>query len=222
MTTTSQSIEFGYPLDLTGYRVFVIGGGTSLIGFDFSLLEGEFKIGANLAAVKSRSNMLVSIDRNFIRNYRDEIAAFNKQGLALLGHPMGTDFDRIPAITGVMHMFRIRGDRLDVPHMHLCGTNSGWAAFQLAVSGEPSEIHLLGFDFRFGRHGKHFFGRYRHGSCNDKQIMSNWVRSFEVHAKEIERRGIRVTNWVGDPVSKIDCFETRQLEDMAEWLRSPW
>ena len=218
MITTQTLNNLSYPFDFDGYRVFVIGGGTSLIGFDFSIIEDELKIGANMAAIKAHAQILVSIDRNFIRNYEKEITQFAQDGFAFLGHPIDTNHDRIPSIPEAMNFVRLRGNRLDVPELHLCGTNSGWAAFQMALASHASEVHLLGFDFRLGRHGKHFFGRYRHGSSCDKQTMHNWSKAFEEHANEIARRGTKVINWIGAPPSAIDCFETRYLEDLQEWL----
>jgi hypothetical protein len=209
--------EYSYPLDLEGVRTFVIGGGTSLVGFDFSHIEYEFKIGANLAAIRAHCNVLVSIDRNFIANYREEITTFGRNGLPILGYPPDVDLDRVPHIPGAVHCTRLRNSSLSLREYELNGTNSGWAAFQQAVQANAPEIHLLGLDFRPGRHGRHFFGRYRHSS-GDPSAMRNWWRSFHDCADDVKERGIKVINWVGTPESTIECFEKMDLRDLPAWL----
>lgn len=207
-------IALKYPFEFSGYRVFIIGGGTSLIDFDFSMLWNEVTIGCNKAAFEADTNILVSIDRNFISNYHGEIQEHVQQGgLAVLGRRTEEDLNRVAAIIGATDCRHLREPIIDPPEMCLAGPNSGFAALGLAVQSRATEIHLLGFDMCGGKHGKHFFGHYRHGT-SPPTAMQNWHRAFDACADEIRNLRISVTNWVGEPRSRIECFPTRPLEEL--------
>ena len=192
--------------------MFVVGGGTSLVGFNFDLLTDEFVFGANLAAIKANADVLVSIDKNFVRNYTPEIIEHVKDKTCIIA--LSDDLNTIPAIPTAMYFDKVRGSYIDSPEFSISGIHSGWAAFQLAIQSGATEVHLLGFDLCGGEHGKHFFGGYRHGS-SPANSMANWWRPFKEYASQIADRGTRVVNWIGEPKSRITCFETKPLEELA-------
>lgn len=216
--TLNSEIRLSYPLDLEGCRAIVVGGGTSLRGFDFTLLENDFTVGANLAAIKAGCQALVSIDRNFIKNYSQEIDEYARDHLVLLGYAEDWDFNRQPCVSGAIQCRNIRGSHAYVPEFHLTGTNSGYAALQFAFQSGASEIYMLGFDMKSGRDGKHFFGQYRHGT-SPGDVMRNWSRGFEVLASAAREKGVRIINYVGEPGSLLDCFEVAPLRNLGCFLQ---
>lgn len=201
-----------YPLEMRGYDVVIVGGGTSLVDFQFEQLRSYLTIGCNMTGLLLNADVLVSIDPNFIKNYRSDIEDYcAKDGIAVLGRRGEVDLDRVPAILGATDVVHMREYTPDPPEGCISGTNSGYAALSLAIQARASRIHLLGFDMRGGPMGKHFFGNYVHGT-SPASHMANWYRPFERVPEVADRLGIEIINWVGEPRSTITAFETRPLE----------
>lgn len=187
---------------------YVIGGGPSLLGFDFSRLPGGFRIGANRAAWLAECDALVTVDRNFHRHEGDRIRAFGKNAhIALRDVPMP-----YPEATYWGHAKNLDGLAL-APGM-LAGSNSGFAGLNLAVQLGYSDIALLGFDFRWHDGRSHFHAGYGQRRHIERQLAT-WVQAFKPAARQLRDRGIRVTNFLGPMGSLVKDFPTAPLEELV-------
>lgn len=184
---------------------YVIGSGPSLTGFDFDALPEGYRIGANKSAWLANCDALVSIDKNFWRNYSKEIAAFKGDkyitqntlrdqpdyGAKIMGHDRGDGFSRDPNT--------------------LRGSNSGFAALNLAYLLGYKEIALLGFDFQWSSGKSHFHDGYTWQNKQADRHLATWQRAFDT----IDQSDVNIVNFVGPSGSRITAFKARPLSDLA-------
>lgn len=89
---------------------------------------------------------------------------------------------------------------------HLGGFDAGSSAINLAALFGATEIVLLGMDMTGGRWVRH------HHRPVIPQMDFEWhLAGLRLMAPELERDGVRVVNC--SPISAIDCFEKRPLEE---------
>lgn len=148
----------------TGQDVFIIGGGPSLCGFDWSLLIDEKTIGCNNAFRLGPEvcDICVFCDRQFIfsgpnkprKGFYDELAKFpnpvvtNDNQLATRSEPWLKFMPRL--VKG----FSATPDAL----CYNCST--GAAAVNLAALLGAAKIYLLGFDMQMDEYGKPNYHEY--------------------------------------------------------------
>jgi len=201
----------------TGYtHAFVIGGGTSLIGFDFSVLKGKgITIGANKAAFHANADVLVTVDQNFAKQNRDEIAEFVERGkMAVLIMPVNGSYHT--PIEGAIYVIRDRqflnDDRTRIHAIH-----SGMGAIGAAAHLGAKKISLLGMDMKASNQGRiHFHEGYASQNHNADRFMRKWASggSFEKAKEHLDAKGIEVVNYVGPNGSEIEVFEKRSLDEL--------
>lgn len=149
-----------------GERCFVVGGGPSLRGFDWSRLDGERVIAVNRAYEVLPRAIVCSMDLTFWR--------LKGKYIEMLNHCRQSPTGGVAPIVPAVHV-RVGGEKLpaagpsqivpccvgDVPNPHLvaawgsslegglgCGGNSGFTAVNLADVLGARTIYLLGFDMR--------------------------------------------------------------------------
>jgi len=166
---------------------YVVGGGPSLLGFNFARLYGKDVIAVNQAIFNvPTAKAFVTMDYTFMRKS-------NIQGGGLVKGPKWQYFTSIPAkkyfVIGIPIQDRqkISADHyVDLAHnLHYrlglfdhvvevggyggigtdfndfhCGSESGYSGLQLAVVLGYTEIHLLGFDFYCNGKQTHFHNQY--------------------------------------------------------------
>jgi len=200
--------------NLAGIPTYVIGGGTSLVGFDFAKLPAGYRIGANKSAWYANCDCITSIDQTFVRRYRDEIQAFVNTGkLAVLGLPPNEDQHAV--IEGAVYVLRTRGEGLSPRKRELFGVHTGYAALNLAYHMGATEVALLGMDMQYASAEKtHWHEGYEWQSNESHRMYDRWARNFERIARELREAGVSVTNFTGSPGSKLTEFPTRPLADL--------
>ena len=186
---------------------YVIASGPSLIGFNFDDLPGGFRIGANRSAWLAKCDALVTVDRNFHRKEPERIQSFGANAHVALPEEHG----RLSGVTYWTYTRNMEG--LALSPGALAGSNSGFAAFNLAVQLGYTEIALLGFDFRWYGNRSHFHEGYGQKLAVKRQL-AQWARAFEDAARQTRERGIQVTNFVGPLGSLVKAFPTRPLDDL--------
>lgn len=192
---------------MTNDVCYVIGSGPSLCGFDFDQLPDGFRIGANKSGWLAKCDAMVSIDRNFHKNFPREIASFEGDVYIAFSGAQKT----YPNVTYLEHS---REEISWVPGT-ICGSNSGFAAFNLAILLGYTEIALLGFDFKWDETTSHFHGGYQGQTKKVDQQLAQWCRMFGQVARRVKDRGIRVTNFVGPSGSRINAFPVAPLEELT-------
>lgn len=186
---------------------YVIASGPSLIGFDFAALPDGPRIGANRSAWLANCDMLVSVDRNFHRKEPDRIKAFGANAYIALSdrpepYPDVNYWALAPGIAG-----------LALAPNTLAGSNSGFAALNLAVQLGYTEIALLGFDYKWDGGRSHFHEGYGQKKHIERNLM-RWAAAHDHAAQQARSMGISITNFVGPLGSMVKAYPTAPLADL--------
>jgi hypothetical protein len=158
-----------------GDDVFIVGGGPSLFGFDFSRLEGKRVIAINHSYRYCKPEILVFLDAKFKR----EVEA------------LGCDLYAMPfkIIAGPSSGMRSKGNCTVVQMAHRPSINpgsmygraqSGLVAINAALIGKARNIYLLGFDAKFKNGMGHFYSKdWKHTQDNNENQYSKMARTYE-------------------------------------------
>jgi hypothetical protein len=132
--------------DFKNKRVFVVGCGPSLTGFDFDRLKGEKVIAINHAYKLTRHDLHVFYDVNFLAEAKPN--GYNPN--AHTSHILCGSSCGIAAKPGKVTLFR-RANSITKEFRHglYMGYSSGLAAVNAALIYGASEVYLLGIDCRF-------------------------------------------------------------------------
>ena len=195
----------------SGQRCFVIGGGTSLSGFDFDRLgrSGERVIVCNRGFVEAPfADIMVAMDidlynwleaREIGRTHEEQVA-ITKAFHRFKGLKVWIDMNNSTMQAPVHYVLR---ESRPVIHKRMkngifSGNNVGVGALCLAATLGASPIYLLGYDFYLQKNesGKikktHFHSGYPR-KMTDSHVNS-FIYFFKIIAPAIRRRGIRVYN----------------------------
>lgn len=196
-----------------GQPVYLIGGGPSLKGFDFSRLNG-LTVGINKAAWLLSTDVFFTLDQTLVRQCYQQIKQYVEDGgIAYLAMPANED--RHQAIEGAHYVIRDRGGGLHTDPNRINGVNSGFGALGLAYHKRAPEIGLLGFDMMRGSKTEtHWHDGYKwHNPANHK-YFDKWASNFDKAAVQCREANISVTNFVGPMGSKVTAFPAKSLEDL--------
>lgn len=189
---------------------FIIGGGSSLRGFDWSLLDGKFVVAVNRAyEVLPNANIVYFTDNIFWRDHKSGL--LNHKGRLMKG--MGGSLVNPSIKEPRVEEFKITGvTGLEMaPGCTRSGKNSVYAVMNIcAVHLGFKAIYLLGVDMGWGkaqdRATSHFHDGYKNMSSNYLQMKE----AFETIKQPLEELGVRVVNL--NPHSKLEVFEKRSWE----------
>lgn len=189
-----------------GRRCFIVGGGESLKGFNFSSLDKELSIGINKSFLYYDSSLLFFSDSTFYHMITtDELIAPIWHSLKA---PKITVAPQEPGRTYEDTYVARRSKELDIPWSLENGinvwNNSGYGALILAYLLGANPIYLLGFDMKC-THATHWHCGYA-GQTVEKQNnrMHSFMMPFLFNAEEFKHRGVHVVNL--SPDSALTCF----------------
>jgi len=194
--------------DWAGKRCFIVGGGPSLKGFDWSHLDGELSIGINRAIEYYDPTISFSIDSRWHEwttngclgyNAQQRYATFagNKVQLCADGH-------KYPEYVQVVYPYPNPREISTNLQLGIChGDNSGTAAINLAICLGATEIYLLGFDCHV-KDGpqEHYHDGYP--VTQRAKVYSKFIASMNVIAPQCADHA-RVINC--NPGSGLQCFD---------------
>ncbi|MBM3210590.1 hypothetical protein FJZ33_00100 [Candidatus Poribacteria bacterium] len=203
-------------------RCFIIGGGPSLKGFDFSQLKGELVITVNRGFEYFPSAINVCQDARVFgfyenREFKEGDEARKKfydykgykSWLNVQAFPFPEDIYQI----GIVHPadFNYTNYSGGIPPYN----NSGLNALCLAVCLGANPIYLLGFDCK-GKDGRtaNFHSGYL--DTNKEEIYLDFIRDFNYVSGQINGK-TRVVNL--NPDSAIKCFEFGEMKDIQKIKR---
>jgi hypothetical protein len=188
-----------------GRRCFIVGGGPSLKGFRFSRLKNELTIGINRAYEKFDPSIIFGADRRFF-----QWANEGKYGTESLKKWKATKAPKIRLyiegngdIPGLENLLNVQcygkhGLSSNLKDGLVYGSNSGYAALNLAILLGANPIYLLGFDM-------HPYGGYWHDGYPGKQgDITGFIHEFKSMKSEILQKA-RVINLNRN--SNLKCFE---------------
>ncbi|QDP54885.1 MAG: hypothetical protein Unbinned3891contig1000_83 [Prokaryotic dsDNA virus sp.] len=198
-----------------GEDVYLIGGGSSLASFDFSVLEGRNTIGVN-AAFKlgpTISKFCIFGDTSFFHRLKHELQAYTQQGGELVGVSPSLSNINLPWLH---KMQRIR-DGLHRGHVLGWNYSTGAAAINLAASLGARRIFLLGYDLSPGVGGRTHWHRV-HPRRTPEDSFKRFGRGFRLLAGELRAHSdIEVIN-VTDGSSKLTVFRCMDFPEFESIL----
>lgn len=193
--------------------VYIVGGGTSLRGFDFDRVRDKgLLLGVNDGAYYADAPVLFSLDASYARKRWHYIKSHPEPYLAL---PEAHEARHFEGAEGVQFYERRRGEGLSEDGRYIFGVNSGFGALNLAYHKGAKFIVLLGFDMKTDDNGDiHFHQGYpwEADAKRTARYYEKWARPFETVAKQLDRAGVEV--WNASPISRIEAFPKCRLEDL--------
>lgn len=131
-----------------GGDIYIIGGGTSLKDFNWSLLKDKKTIGCNAAFLLGADICKICIfgDDKFYKTYQMELKRYK-------GIVVTNQTKLIPRAPNWLWYMARENTGL---HFNALGwnANTGASAINLALLLQPKRIYLLGFDMKLSREGK--------------------------------------------------------------------
>lgn len=207
---------------------FIIGGGESIKGLDFSLLDNFNTIGINKTfQYYSKAKINYSMDVDFYNKIHDgtfsEYSGMDvkEKWLSFQGHRIfltplafknfGTD---VHVIRRLPEKFVSRN--LDVGIYS--GKNSAMGALMLAVALGSTTIYLLGYDM-IAKTQSHWHDGYAKRDIEEFNIkLDQYKQEFVEMQPLLEEAGVTVINL--NPNSNLKCFPFSTLEETLKGLTS--
>jgi hypothetical protein len=184
-------------------RIYIVGGGPSLTGFSWDLLRHKRVIAINRAyEVIPWAEILLFVDNRFFDWHRENILAFEGRIVAA---------SRKPVPHPKVEHYKLSGlSGIDLRQGYLChGNNAGYAAINLAVQLDASEVVLLGVDMKFSEDGRTHW-HSGHKLANPRSQFDKMLPYFDILPPILDRLGVKVYNASVD--SDLDVFEKIPLE----------
>jgi hypothetical protein len=192
-------------------RVIILGGGWSVRDqkVDVSILQKYgYVIGVNDAGIAAPVDVIVSMDRLWMKNRYEQLAALRRPVMLresawrvnMKGSKTWPGFGLFDNDykTGIMSEDPKR----------LNGCNSGFCALNLAYQLDPKEVYLFGFDHCVHPGGKspYWYQPYDWSpeSGNKKRKYQDWCQMYAPAAEQFRKKSILVTNV--SPASRLTNF----------------
>jgi hypothetical protein len=192
--------------DWAGQRVFLIGGGPSLSGFDFNRLRGKGVVVAINDAMNyvPWAQCVLSIDTVWIRRRREYLRRFGQQKIGIIPREW-----RGPEPRRMDCLLRLPGPgySADMGSVYT-GNNSGYAALGMSLMRGASEVWLLGYDMN--KPG-HWHSGYNWRCVYGAEHYPAWSGMFAILAEVARLKGARIIN--ANPSSAIGCFQFGNLDE---------
>lgn len=193
--------------------VLLIGGGPSLIDFDYNLITDDFfRMGTNYTFKKVELDWLHFADMHFFEdNWRD---------IVMMKHPISTcahvDASDMLSAKGYWEKVGVkyyanhtRDADLDLGRNDfVCGSHSGHQAINVAIKNGAKEIYLLGFDMKSLPHRAEWHDEYhQHRICTVESMEEQsalWRKKMPTMLPFLKESGVKVYN--STPGSALECF----------------
>lgn len=190
-----------------GQRCFIVGGGKSLEGFDFSLLNGEHVIGVNRAYEDVGCDIMFATDHDYYKWIMDgKMGAEAKRKFdGFKGLKVWLEINKTyPGDTYRLKARNGRGITFSMRDGIFHGENSGYGALNLAVCLGANPIYLLGYDMK-GENGKQAWYHSGYPQAQVDNVYKKFIPYYKHTAPLLEEKGIKVVNL--NPESELRCFE---------------
>lgn len=194
---------------LKGKDCFIIGGGNSLRGFDFSILDNKFTIAVNHTVIYyPKAKACIFLDGDFLDKKNNEARKFlmEYKGMVFCSYRTTYHNENKKAIPFYTNMDKIT----DSFEKGIYGTRlTGIAALSLAIIMNPDNIYLLGFDLDTKADKIHFYDtdyNNEHGYRSARiQGHLNDFKKFVPYKDKIFNLNLN---------SKVNCFGFKNIKDV--------
>jgi len=193
--------------------VYLVGGGPSLRGFDFSRLKGKgHVVGVNRAMFDCPCECGVSIDHQFITNFSNSLYDFGCNHTLYLA--VG-EAPRLPHVSSAMYLRTVyaSGLSLDPEFLHK-GSTSGYAALGIALLKRARMIILLGYDYSTDGPVHHYHSDYPWYNKASDQSWGRWSLKYGPAACDCLSLGVKVLN--ASLNSALPYFKKITLEEALD------
>lgn len=182
---------------------FIIGGGPSLIDFDWRWIQGSKVIGINKSFLTYHAEINYAMDNVFFdlvnydpgagkSNHEIHIAWKAYRGIKVfVRHKQ----ERFASDIYYVNALPQKGFSFDLSKGIYPGDNSGFGAMMLAVALGVKRIGLLGFDFYVEKNKTHFHDGYK--NQNPENLAKKLIKfrnTIDAFASGFENLGIQVIN----------------------------
>lgn len=187
------------------HPVFIVAGGPTLRGFDFSLLDNKFTIGVNKIISVFQPTITYAAD-SYVLPYLQQ---HRKTSDIVICDPNNAKLNDCyyvkPTFSG--------GIKGNIDFLE-CGNNSGYGAIHLAISLGFNPIYLLGFDCKFINGKDHVFDSW---GC--RPGYQNFLATFAIEFHDIQKNYSHLDIVNLSPDSAITCFRRGRIEEVLNETR---
>ncbi len=182
-------------------KIYIVGGGRTLQGYDFGKLKGVETIAVNVSAldvpdptysITADSSILRRIQEGYFKNVKTTWVLVTNPNHCTMKwrdgrfvHKNGFVYDLF-CVNIVIRNSGVEGMGLSFDNFRT-GYNSGFCAFQLAVLLGYDEIHLLGFDLS-SQGASHYHDRYGKDKRINDRTLDKYYRNFVVALKTLKEK----------------------------------
>lgn len=207
-----------------GHRCFIVGGGPSLKGFDWSRLDGELVISINRAYEMGDWAVNVSMDADLIAYF--ESGAYGgvsasrwKQFAGVRGWWTDAKFEFPPADEEHRYNHYVIEPAgrtefpIDSPGRLSAANNSGYLALNLACTLGANPIYLLGFDMTGNGAGKQawYHSGYDASRMQGDGVYDKMIFDFTELKPRLDLINVSVINL--NKNSRLTCFPRKSWEE---------
>lgn len=186
--------------------VFIVGGGTSLKGFDFDALRGRGYVLAVKQAWRDLpfADACFGLDRAWQTWARDDLVALAQRMPLWIAVEPELKARFVGKIAGAHYLkMTARHETMSkAPDTIESGGNSGFGAFNFAYLKRARRIVLLGFDFGPSHYDPSAYTP--RPDDHNLRYMQGWADNFSKTLPQLRAAGVTVLN--GSPASKISAF----------------
>lgn len=189
---------------------YIVAGGPSLKGFDWSKLRGQFVIAINRSyEVLPDAQIIYFTDAPFWENHKDAMIAHKGQmirgALAPGREPKHPD----------LIIYKLSGPQgLDkTPGQLKHGSNSPYAATNLAIAHLGfKRVYLLGVDMKWGEKGNKATTHWHdgHPRIDPESGYQNMIKNWKTMVEPLKEFNAEV--WNANPNSGLNCFPKCTIE----------
>lgn len=202
-----------------GKECFIVGGGPSLRGFDWSKLKGRRTVAINRAFEMFDPTILFSMDTRFLRwvmdgqygeNVKEKFLRTKSYKCWLCTYKASLPDDIFIVKVHKNYSTGFKAFTSSMKHGIGHGNNSGYGALNLVCCLRASPIYLLGFDMKHEGGITHW--HKGHPRPQPDFVLKNFLSYFKHSAWKIKQMGIRVINLC--PGSALTCFPKLRIEEV--------
>jgi len=195
---------------LKGQRcAFLIGGGTSLKGFDLSRLDKEFTIAINHSIeYYPQASCLIFGDKIFLHKTNFDLESYKGLIFCSEGAACSKPIQDMLPRDNIFVFEPLRDDPiLNAKKGLYHPTSSGMMAINLALQMRARKIYLLGYDYYKSNGNMHWFPDYEHHKRYEEEKMQRKLKKF----KNFEKYRGKIVNL--NPNSMIEEFDKMSLKE---------
>jgi len=199
---------------------YIVGGGTSLIGFDWKLLDDttKFVVAINSShLVLPNCNLIYLTDPPYIEANLTSLTNHSApvwQGVLNMNVP-----PKLPVVDKQIHLVAANGfiDDPD-PYKVAHGSNSTFACLQLLVKLGWTTIYLLGIDMKWAKCGdtstSHWHSdSHPHRNIDSEIVYRTMLANYTTIKQPLLDRGITVINVNTENGTMLNVFPIQSFED---------